>query len=157
MRIYFALVAASVLLCACDDTRTFEKNYDFKDRFWIMTEKPVFEFEVLDTASQYNLLCNVRNSVSYPYSRIFIAATLTDSLGNDIKNELITKDLFERKTGEPTGSSALGDIYDHQISFIHDHKFSSPGKYQVRFEQFMRSDTLRGVLSLGLRVEKGGP
>jgi gliding motility-associated lipoprotein GldH len=63
--------------------------------------------------------------------------------------------LFDQHTGKPQGSSGLGDIYDQRFPVISNYKFPSPGKYKVSFEQFMRKDTLEGVLAIGLRVERG--
>lgn len=141
-----------MLLSSCDDSRVYEKNYDFKERAWLVNEKPSFEFTV-GTNQQYNLYCNLRNSVTYPYSRIFINYTLKDSTGLELKKEMVKTFLFDEKTGEPLGSSGLGDIYDQQVLLLKDFNFKQPGTYTVQVEQFMRTDTLQGVLAVGLRVE----
>jgi gliding motility-associated lipoprotein GldH len=140
------------LISSCDDSRVFEKNYDFKEREWQVIEKPSFKFTV-DNNQPYNLYCNLRNSVAYPYSRIFINYTLKDSTGLELKKEMINTFLFNEKTGEPIGSSGLGDIYDQQLLLLKDYNFKQPGIYTIQFEQFMRTDTLQGVLAVGLRVE----
>ena len=62
--------------------------------------------------------------------------------------------LFDDKTGEPLGESGLGDIYQHRIPVKMNHRFDYAGKYKVSFEQFMRTDTLSGILGVGLRVER---
>jgi gliding motility-associated lipoprotein GldH len=154
MSFLFLLAASTILWSSFDNKRVYEQNHDLDDSFWFVEDEPSFEFEIEDTTLQYNLYCNIRNSSIYPYSRIFIGSTITDSTGTELRKELLTADLFDRKTGQPLGKSALGDIFDHQIPIIRDYTFSSPGTYQVRFEQFMRQDTLNGVLSVGLRVEK---
>lgn len=148
------IVFLSIILLAsgCDDSRVFEKNYDFKEREWQVTEKPSFEFTVGNNQS-YNLYCNLRNSVAYPYSRIFINYTLKDPAGLELKKEMINTFLFNEKTGEPIGSSGLGDIYDQQLLLLKDFTFKQPGNYTIQFEQFMRTDTLQGLLAVGLRVE----
>jgi gliding motility-associated lipoprotein GldH len=148
------IVFLSIILLAssCDDSRVFEKNYDFKEREWQVTEKPSFEF-IVGNNQPYNLYCNLRNSVAYPYSRIFINYTLKDSAGLELKKEMINTFLFNEKTGEPIGSSGVGDIYDQQLLLLKDYNFKQPGTYTIQFEQFMRTDTLQGVLAVGLRVE----
>ena len=148
-----ALLGALLLLNSCDSSRVYEKNNDFADRQWLVNERPSFEFSVAKDQS-YNLYCNLRNSVTYPYSRIFITYSLKDSVGTEIKKEMINSFLFDEKTGKPNGSSGLGDIYDQQLVLLKNYQFSQPGKYTVQFEQFMRTDTLQGVLAVGLRVEK---
>lgn len=146
------ILSTIVLLSSCDDSRVYEKNYDFKEREWLANESPSFEFTVSDKQS-FNLYFNLRNTVAYPYSRIFINYTLKDSTGLALKKEMIKTFLFDEKTGEPIGSSGLGDIYDQQILLLKDYNFKQPGTYTVQFEQFMRTDTLQGVLAVGLRVE----
>jgi gliding motility-associated lipoprotein GldH len=151
-----ALLAIILLLNCCDDSRVYEKNNDFANQQWLVNEKPSFEFAA-NKDQTYNLYCNLRNSLTYPYSRIFVTYTLKDSVGTEIKKEMINTFLFDEKTGKPNGSSGLGDIYDHQLVLLRNYAFNQPGKYTVQFEQFMRTDTLQGVLAIGLRVEDSKP
>lgn len=149
----FVALLMIVMLAGCDESRVYEKNVDFDQRAWMVQEKPVFDFEISDTTHAYSLYCNVRNSVSYPYSRIFVSYSLQDSVGTELSKQLVSSFLFDQKTGEPLGSSGLGDIYDHQLPLLTNYTFQKPGKYTISFEQFMRTDTLQGVLAVGLRVE----
>jgi gliding motility-associated lipoprotein GldH len=141
-------------LTACDDDRVFEQITDFGSREWLVSDKPTFEFEIDNSGAQYNLYCNIRNSVSYPYSRFFFTYYLEDSTGTELKKDLVGQLLFDAKTGEPFGKSGIGDLYDHQILLLKNHQFPRKGKYRVKFEQFMRMDTLPGILAVGLRVER---
>jgi gliding motility-associated lipoprotein GldH len=154
MRILIIFFVSAVLFSACDDGRVYENNYDFEDRYWLVRDQPSFEFEIKDTTVRYNLYCNVRNTVSFPYSRLFIKYYLADSLSGPAEKQLVEKFLFDKSTGKPQGSSGLGDIYDQRIPLIQNHRFARSGKYKVKFEQFMRTDTLPGILAVGLRVEK---
>jgi gliding motility-associated lipoprotein GldH len=151
MRIIAGL-AIVLFLNSCDTSRVYEKNVDLADRQWVLSEKPSFEFDVAGE-EPYTIYCNLRNSVDYPYSRIFITYTLKDGTGAELKKEMINTFLFDEKTGKPLGSSGLGDIYDQQLLLLKDYSFK-PGKYTLQFEQFMRTDTLKGVLAIGARVEK---
>lgn len=150
---FWIFIFLAVMLIRCDDNRVYEAYNDFDNRYWTVQEIPSFEFTIQDTTLRYNLLGNVRNSVAYPFSRIFITYHLKDSTGKELKQALVNDFLFDAKTGKPQGTSGLGDIYDHQIPLLKDHHFKA-GKYSVSFEQFMRTDTLQGVLAVGLRVER---
>lgn len=147
---FFALI---LVLSSCDRSRVYEKNQDFTPRYWLISEKPSFEFTITDQKTSYNIYCNLRNSVEYPYSRIFLTYTLKDSSGVELKKEMFNTFLFDEKTGKPLGSSGLGDIYDQQILLLNDFTFNQEGKYTLQFEQFMRTDTLPGVLAVGARIE----
>jgi gliding motility-associated lipoprotein GldH len=139
---------------SCDDSRLYEKNVDFENRVWMVSHKPEFEFVIEDTTLKYDVYCNVRNSLEFPFSRLFIRYYLQDSAGTIEKEGMLERDLFERKTGEPQGSSGLGDIYDHQFLLLKDYQFGYKGVHKIRFEQYMRKDTLDGILAIGVRVEK---
>jgi gliding motility-associated lipoprotein GldH len=154
MRAIVAFLILTAFLTACDDTRVFEKNADLEEHVWMASYKPEFDFRVTDTAARYNLYCNIRNSVSYPYSRIFFNFYLQDSIGLTLNKNLINYTLFEPTSGEPQGTSGLGDIFDQQIPILKNHKFPYRGTHRIKFEQFMRKDTLEGVFAVGLRVEK---
>lgn len=152
--LYFFL---ALLIWSCDPNRLYEKNHDFKSQTWVISDKPSFNFEVGDTVQAYNLYCNIRNSVEYPYSRIFINYSLQDTSGNSVSKNMVQAFLFEEKTGNPTGSSGLGDVYDHQVLILKNYQFKKPGPYSMKFEQFMRTDTLAGVLAVGFRLEAATP
>ena len=152
MRVTFFLLLA-LLVASCDRERLYEKNHDFDDRAWLVSDQPVFDFEIADTVKTYNLYCNIRNSVKYPYSRIFINYSLQDSTGTSVSKNLISAFLIVEKTGKPIGSSGLGDVYDQQIPVLKKYRFAKPGKYSMKFEQFMRTDTLAGILAVGFRLE----
>jgi gliding motility-associated lipoprotein GldH len=154
MRIFLIAVLLAMFVAGCDDSRVYEVNHDFEQRVWLVSDKPDFEFEITNTADRYNLYCNVRNSVSFPYSRLFVKYALEDSAGKALEGKMLPAFLFDQHTGKPQGSSGLGDIYDQRFPIVTNYQFPSAGKYRVRFEQFMRKDTLEGVLAIGLRVER---
>jgi len=155
MRLIFCLVLMAMIAISCDSNRVYENNVDFKDRSWKIAEPAKFEFQITDTVKKYNLLMDVRNSIDYPFARLFVNYDLTkDSLS--LSKELVSVYLFDQKTGKPFGTSGIGDIYDHQFFLMKNYSFKKAGKYNMSLQQFMRQDTIRGVLAVGLRVEVVG-
>ncbi len=153
-RILFYLFLASVSLCwlsGCDQSRVYEENYDFAQKTWPVDTVPAFEFEVVAPDKTYNIFWNVRNTIDYPYRNLYLTYYLEDTLGRRIATDLHNMLLFDPKTGEPYGSG-LGDIFSHQIMALPDYKFDTAGIYRIRLEQYMRTDTLKEVLSVGVRV-----
>jgi gliding motility-associated lipoprotein GldH len=153
MRILFFFLITLVFF-SCDSNRVYEKNQDLEERAWLSTQQPAFEFVIQDTTQAYNLYCNIRNAVTYPYSRIFINYSVQDSAGVSVTKNMISAFLFEEKTGKPFGSSGLGDVYDHQIPLLKNYTFKKSGQHAIRFDQFMRTDTLSGILAVGFRLER---
>jgi gliding motility-associated lipoprotein GldH len=149
-----SIVAIFVLLTGCNENQVYREYVDFNQRYWLVSDTAKFQFSIQDTVSRYNVFCNIRNSTQYPYSRIFLNFTLGDTTGNDIHKALLNDFLFDPKTGKPFGKSGLGDLYDHQFPVLKNFQFNRNGVYSVKIEQFMRTDTLSGILSVGLDIEK---
>lgn len=154
MRGILMLLMVALVSSACNQNRVYHEYVDLDDRHWLVNTKPEFTFTVEDTLSRYNVYCNLRNSTHYPYSRIFIRYSLQDSTGAELQKKLLHDYLFDAKSGKPFGRSGLGDLYDHQLLMLNNYQFKHSGPYKIQFEQFMRTDTLAGVLSVGLAVEK---
>lgn len=155
MRRLLAAVTLMLACAACDSNRVFEENKDFAKRYWLAQDTVQFEFTITEGGVPYNMLYNVRNSLDYRYSRIFVNYSLEDSAHHELASRLVANYLFDAKTGKPFGSSGIGDIYDHRFPLLENRPLA-PGKYYVKLQQFVRtdSDTLRGVLAAGIRVEK---
>ena len=153
MRIILCAAAIAMLIAGCDSNRVFEKNIEFKDRTWKIAAPANFEFQVVDATKKYNLLMDVRNSIEYPYARLFVNYDLKGDSAS-LSKELISVYLFDQKTGKPFGTSGIGDIYDHQFPILKNYTFKRAGAYQMSFQQFMRQDTIPGILAVGLRVEE---
>jgi len=147
------IIFIAALAFSCDSNRLFEKNITLEKRYWRVDEPVIIDFKIEDASKPYNIYYNVRNSLEYPYARLFIQYTLADSTGLQIDKKLNAQYLFDQKTGKPLGQSGIGDVFDHRFLLIEKHVFSNAGKYQLKIEQFNRQDTLRGILAVGARVE----
>ena len=154
MRICFVVVMLAFIVWSCDENRVFEKNHDFEEIGWQLKDSVVFDFEIKDLKDSYNIYCNVRNSLNYPYARFFVRYELQDSSGKPLQKNLAETFLFDRKTGKPFGESGLGDIYDQRVQLLSKYQFPYSGKFKMMFQQEMRKDTIDGILAIGLRVER---
>lgn len=146
-----ALLAIVAVACTDPDVRL-EENHDFKNRAWAISDTVRFNFTIRDNIPAYTLDCMVRNSLEYPFARLFVAYQLQDSTGAVISEKLVPAYLFQEKTGKPLGSSGLGDIFDHRFPLVEAYRFQANGRYQLRLIHQMRIDTLPGVLAVGARV-----
>lgn len=141
-----------LLVTACDPERLYEQNHDFDKRCWNTVEKPEFSFLISDTTTAYNIYVNIRNDNDYPFSNLYFTFRLSDATGV-IQEKLLSAELFDRKSGKPLGSSGIGYLFDHRIPVLQNYRFTGPGTYTIRFEHFMRTDTLCGIRAMGLRIE----
>lgn len=144
-------VLLALLVIACDNQRVFENYVEFPARKWPAKEPATFEFEIKNAAQEYNLYYEVRNSIDYPWERIFVRYELKDSTAV-LSEKLVFNTLFE-KSGKPLGRSGLGDVYDHQFEVLTHYRFPQAGTYRFTLHHENRQDSLAGILAIGLRVE----
>lgn len=155
-----SLIAFSIFLMGCqDEFRIFEKNEELADGKWERNHHPTFEFEIQDTTSTYNILFNIRNTMDYSFSNLYLNYSLEDSLGN-VKLMNQTQVFLFDKEGKPTGeksflfSPSIADIFDHHYLCV-QYQFEKAGKYSIKLKQYMRNqDPLEHILAVGVRVEK---
>jgi len=154
MRIVFLLLIAILGFSSCDESRIYENSEDYKDRYWLIDSLASFQFDIPDSSIAYNVYFNVRNTNNYPYHNLYVQYALKDS-SEVLKKELINNFLFNEKTGEPYGSG-LGDLFSHQFKLLDNYRFDKSGSYTIDFQHYMREDSLSGIVSAGVRVEKAG-
>lgn len=140
-----------VMLAACSNERVFEENIDFNNRVWQADSLARFKFRINDSTQDYSIYLNIRNTADYPFHNIYLEYNLQDSSGNVLREELINRNLFDEKTGKPLGDG-LGDIFSHQFPMVTGYEFPQAGLYQLNIQQYMRMDSLPGIVSLGAKV-----
>src|SRR5579872_909800 len=153
MRIYFRMATIALLLAGFDSRRVFEDNVEFQNRSWRISEPAQFEFQIADHTKKYNLFLNIINSLDYPFARIFVNYELLQH-DSSISKKMVSEFLFDQKTGKPFGTSGIGDIYDHQFPILKNYSFEKAGSYKMKLDQFMRMDTIPGIVAVGIRIEK---
>jgi len=150
------LILGVFLACtACDSARVFDTFTDLEGNKWPVAKVPAYTFEITDTAPAYDLFFNVRNTAAYPFYNLYLKHELYSPEGKLLNSALHNIAISDSKTGEPKGSGS-GDIFDHQVRFIHKVRFTRPGKYTVKIKQYMRKDPLPDIMAIGLRVAKSG-
>ncbi len=154
MKVAIAVVLGVFLLCSCDAERVYEKNNDFEGSVWRKDSVQNFVFNIENKEQSYNLLLNVRNNVAFKNRNIYIKYVLRNGEDQVIEEKLQSFDLFEPKTGQPYGSSVIGDVFDHQLLLEKNYRFKSAGEFTMSYQHYMRVDTLQNIASVGVRVEK---
>lgn len=142
-------------MSSCQSSPFYEKNYDLAEGQWFVDSVRVFDFNIQDHQTPYFFYYNIRNTIDYPYYNLYVTFYLEDSTGEIISEQLQNISLMDEKTGKPFGSG--WDVFSHQlmVPLLNPFTFPAPGKYKLRLQQYMRRDPLPGILTVGLRIEKG--
>jgi gliding motility-associated lipoprotein GldH len=139
-------------MMSCDQSRVYEENQEINAGIWDMKQKPVFEFDIPDTVTRYNLYFNMRHTDTYYYSNMYVFFHTT------MPNGKISTDTVEFQLADPTTGQWLGKgqstIHDCQMCFRRGMRFPVAGHYSLSIEQAMRMEQLPGVVDAGLRIER---
>ena len=116
-----------------------------------MDNMPEFSFEI-ENSSPKNVLFKLRTDLKFPNQNLYITYYLLNEKGEEISSELVNIPLFDEVTGKPLGKG--NSIYQYSIAILENFSFPQPGNYTLKFAQYMRSESLAGVHSVGVRVEE---
>jgi|AntAceMinimDraft_14_1070370.scaffolds.fasta_scaffold01962_3 gliding motility-associated lipoprotein GldH len=147
----FTIVIFMLMLASCDRNKIFEDYVSIENNTWSNDNIIKFEFEINDTSTLNNVYINVRHASLYQYNNIWLF--ITSSAPNGTKNVDTVECVLINSDNKWIGDG-MGDIWDVQIPWKTNIKFSHVGLYRVQFEQGMRIDELPGIMDMGLRVEK---
>lgn len=153
--VWAVVLLSTILLMGCDDpAKVYEENQDIPAQVWNKDSRFEFSFDIVDTSQYYIILANLRHTTFYPNSNLWLMAytTYPDGTKQEQRLELTLAD----EQGQWHGA-CTGDICNLQQFIQKKAYFEQPGTYTIAFEQIMRTDDLKDVLAIGLRVEKGGP
>ena len=121
--------------------------------YWTQGNPQKYEVEIADPAASYSLYYLMRYTEDYPFYNIWINKSVTNDKKQMISKKLQGADLFNGKTGEPNGGG-FGNTFDYEILSDSALHFPQPGKYTIALDQYMRQDTLKGVVAVGIKLKK---
>ncbi len=148
-RFIWLILIASIY--SCDQNRVFEENIALPDHRWNRTNVLVFNVEISDTVNPHNIYVNVRNGGQYQYSNLFLFVRTVSPTGHWIRDTV--ECTLANEKGRWLGSG-LGDIATLKIPYKMNVRFPYQGLYTFEIEQAMRTEELKHMFDIGLRVER---
>jgi len=145
------------ILFSCGEKPVFD-TYKSVGKSWHRDSIVSFEFEVQDTLEPYNLYLNLRANNNYPFSNIFIIASI-ESPSQQTKVDTLEY-IMAASDGKMLGNG-FSDIKESKLWFKENYRFSESGKHTIRIQQALRKrseieglEKLEGVSDVGLSIEK---
>ena len=147
----YGLLGIILIISGCDSSMVYDKSNSIKDTVWNRNSRQEFFVEITDTTDYNNIYVNLRHTGLYPYSNlyIFLKTTLPSGQSSTDTLEMILADDNGRWYG-----SGLGDVKSYSIPYRNKVKFTHSGLYIFEIEHAMRDADLKGILNVGIRVEK---
>ncbi|HMN06144.1 MAG TPA: gliding motility lipoprotein GldH [Flavobacteriales bacterium] len=152
-----ALIAlvAGLLLAGCAGHVVYQEDAPVPDGNWHRSWKPQFAFDVTDTVAQRNIFLDIRHTGDYPFSNIYLFATLEGPGGRLFTDtvECTLADPNGRWYGKGTGF-IFSDRFQAHVLYKMNNRFPRQGRYVITLEQAMRTEELPGVIDVGISVEE---
>lgn len=149
--IFFSLLfLMAVFSISCDRNTIFDETINVDEKGWYKNDLARFDVIIEDSISSFNYYLNIRHSVDYRYSNLFVFMNTTYPNGN------ISHDTIEFVLADKSGKwfgKGWGEIKDNSILLVQGIKFPLKGAYTFQIQQAMRVDTLMGVSNIGIRIE----
>jgi gliding motility-associated lipoprotein GldH len=142
-------VSITMLFYACNSNILFTDSVSLPAEEWTLENVPSFATEITDTVSGNNIF--FRTGSSYPFRNIYLFVSATSPAGKTITDTL--QYMLADETGKWYGKG-IGDIHELNLPYKASVYFPTTGIYSFRIRHGMRTETLKGVYDIGLRIEK---
>lgn len=145
------VLVSSLLFLSCDREQVYDTYHTVDNKGWHRHDTLVFNPQISDTALLYNLIIKVRHNTGYRYRNLFLFTRTRFPDGG------FTRDTIElmlaKKDGEWLGRG-YGAIRTTRQMILQQARFRHEGTYTFELNQAMRTDSLRGIEDIGIRIEK---
>ncbi len=145
------VVVMMLLAVSCTHNTLYDKSVNLPENGWYKDQAAAFDVSVDDTVTGYDFYLTVRNNTDYRYSNLFIF------LNTVLPNNNKTRDTIELVLADYTGKwlgKGWGSVKENRLLLKKNLKFPLKGQYKFFVQQAMRTDTLKGIVSVGLQLSK---
>lgn len=151
--IILALAALMLHVQSCDSEMVYDKYIPTEHGMWSWRDAMEFSADISDTVSLHNIYVQVRHTVEYPMSNLYMFVHVKSPSGQYLKDTINM--VLAAPDGKWTGRGN-GNIRELMFLYRKQSIFRSPGTYVFTLEQAMRDPELP-VTDLGVRIEKVKP
>lgn len=150
-KIIGSIISLFFLFTACTNNNIYFQYQSVNPNGWNADSLYVFDIEITDTLSEYNVYINVRNTPAYKNQNLWLFIT------EEYPNEILTNDTIEFYLADIRGKwlgSGAGALKEMPVLYKQNIKFEKSGIYTYKIGHGMRYDELIGINDVGIRVEK---
>ncbi|PLX12889.1 MAG: hypothetical protein C0598_05025 [Marinilabiliales bacterium] len=144
------LVISLFISYSCSTNTVYNETRTIDEEGWNKNDIARFDVVINDSLSYYDYYINVRHTVDYRYSNLYIFMNTTYPNGN------IGRDTVEFVLADKSGKwygTGWGDVKDISVPIVKGMKFPLKGGYTFQIQQAMRVDILKEINDIGIRIE----
>ena len=150
------LLLALVFFISCTNDEVFTKYTSIENAEWKANQKISFSFSVEDTIMAKNLFIKIRNTEEYPFSNLFVIASLQFPNGTKVVDTLQYE--MANEYGEFLGKGFT--VKENKLFYKEAKVFPQVGDYKFSVYQAMRKQgevdpipVLKGIQDVGFSIE----
>jgi len=149
--LFLMFITLFIAFFACNNSSVYESYSPVGNGGWQKDSVFTFYFNIDDSTQNHNLYFNLRNSVDYGYSNIWLFLEIHSPEQNILADtvEFILADRSGRWLGQ-----GLGKFRDNKLLYKRNIFFPSAGEYSIDIQHGMRHDLLTGVTDIGISIKK---
>ena len=146
------LFSTIIFSISCENQNIiYNKYFDLPSSKWSYNDSILFQWNVEDSSSTYNVDFQLRASSSYKWSNIFIFSDVF------FPNGKVRRDTFEfflaDKNGHWVGERS-GLIVQYDLPIYKKVKFPLSGEYNFHLIQGMRDTILNEIINVGIKITR---
>ena len=151
MKLSNGIFIFAAIFISCNNNIVFDDYKTFENQTWNTDSIIIWDYAVIDTISQNQLVIKVRHTTDYEFQNLFlfVKAEKTDTL------EL----LLANKEGKWLGKG-IGDVREVEFVYVKDKVFAKKGELTFEIEQAMRygefekTQHLNNIKAIGVSIQK---
>lgn len=139
------------LITSCGDRALESSRIYPAGNIWTYSDTLDLSFDISDTTDIYDLSLTVEHSEDYPWENLYVKVhnVFPD---NDTLSRPVSLELADRR-GQWQGDCS-GSMCEAVIDLQRSVYFPQTGRYQIWVEQFMRQDSIPGIKSVKISLNK---
>ena len=122
---------------------------------WAANKSLDFKFRTETENFQTDFLYQVQMNPEFAWENIWLNYCLQGPKGDTLICSTDNLFLFEPKTGKPYGQGCRERLF-LDAYFLKNVILKDTGIYQISIRHYLRTDTLQGIQSIGIRMKESG-
>lgn len=131
----------------------YNKITKFGNSVWDYEDCLVYEVDSLPETAQYDIYAILEYTVDYPFYNLHLKICLTDTAGTALLDAVEDFNLFDSKTGEPSGSTHIwSNKIVAKLPIAKNLTLKRGESYYLSIGHSMRIDHLPGIKMIKLKI-----
>lgn len=146
--LFLSLILLS--LSSCSPDYVLEKELEVNRDAWLYRDSLSFPFEIKDTVQRYKILMEMDHSPDFQWQNLYV------NIGTRFPSGKYIQQAVSLEMADPSGIWN-GDCSNQNCKLLIDLqekvRFDEKGDYIITLAQFSRTDSLKGIHRISLKIE----